>query len=407
LPSARTHFPFSPQPQPQNWALVGIFIFLAFAALAAGRAFLMPVTLAILLFFVFVPLRRKLDRRGVPSVVSAALVVLMLIAVLAMLVTGLSGPAGRLIDNLPSITGRLEAQFDALRGTFGAIEAAMSQMTDEDGETPVNGAETLLAVLGATPTLLAQTSLVLFLLFFLLGSGDLLYLKIVQSFDSLRDKRRAYAALREIEDSLGSYLGSIALINAGLGLAVGTLMWIWGMPSPVLFGTMAFLFNFVPYLGAVAGTAIATFVALLTFPGFQIPALVGISYFTLTTIEGQLVTPYFVSRRLQMNTVVVFLAVAMWAWLWSVIGMIVAVPVLVVVSVICDHVPGLEKLGNFLWGEDPPPMESEKPDPEVPAAETVAGTTPPAETPAVATLADAPPAEPPPPPFAPVGKGPA
>lgn len=373
LPPDHIRFPQSQTPRPLSasrlsghWALTGIFIFLAFAALAAGRAFLMPVTLAILLFFVFVPLRRRLDRQGVPPSLSAGGVVMLLIATIGVLATLLSGPAGQLIDDLPMITGRLQAQFEALRGTFGAIETALSRMPGEEGEAPVSGAEALLAVLSATPTLLAQTSLVLFLLFFLLASGDLLYLKIVQSFDSLRDKRRAYTALREIEDSLGSYLGSITLINAGLGLSIGCLMWLWGMPSPVLFGTMAFLFNFVPYLGAVAGTMIATLVALLSFPGFQVPALVGLSYFALTTIEGQLVTPYFVSRRLQMNAVVVFLAVAMWAWLWSVIGMIVAVPVLVVASVICDHVPGLEKIGNFLWGEDPAPIEPIQTGPDEP-----------------------------------------
>lgn len=373
LPPDHIRFPLSETPSPisasrlsGHWALTGIFIFLAFAALAAGRAFLMPVTLAILLFFVFVPLRRRLDRQGVPPSLSAGGVVMLLIATIGVLATLLSGPAGQLIDDLPMITGRLQAQFEALRGTFGAIETALSRMPGEEGEAPVSGAEALLAVLSATPTLLAQTSLVLFLLFFLLASGDLLYLKIVQSFDNLRDKRRAYTALREIEDSLGSYLGSITLINAGLGLSIGCLMWLWGMPSPVLFGTMAFLFNFVPYLGAVAGTMIATLVALLSFPGFQVPALVGLSYFALTTIEGQLVTPYFVSRRLQMNAVVVFLAVAMWAWLWSVIGMIVAVPVLVVASVICDHVPGLEKIGNFLWGEDPAPIEPIQTSPDEP-----------------------------------------
>jgi predicted PurR-regulated permease PerM len=373
LPPDQVRFPLSETPLERSatrlsghWALTGIFIFLAFAALAAGRAFLMPVTLAILLFFVFVPLRRRLDRQGVPTSLSAGGVVFLLVATIGMLATLLSGPAGQLIDDLPMITGRLQAQFDELRGTFGAIETALSRMPEEEGDSGVSGAEALLTMLSATPTLLAQTSLVLFLLFFLLASGDLLYLKIVQSFDSLRDKRRAYTALREIEDSLGSYLGSITLINAGLGLSIGCLMWLWDMPSPILFGTMAFLFNFVPYLGAVAGTMIATLVALLSFPGFQVPALVGLSYFALTTIEGQLVTPYFVSRRLQMNAVVVFLAVAMWAWLWSVIGMIVAVPVLVVASVICDHVPGLEKIGNFLWGEDPAPIDPLQREPDGP-----------------------------------------
>ena len=89
------------------------------------------------------------------------------------------------------------------------------------------------------------------------------------------------------------------------------------------------------------------------------PLMVGLTYLGLTTLEGQIITPYFVSRRLQMNTVVVFLAVALWAWLWSVIGMVIAVPVLVVMRVLAEHIPGWEKFGNFLAGEDPPALEDE------------------------------------------------
>ncbi len=84
------------------------------------------------------------------------------------------------------------------------------------------------------------------------------------------------------------------------------------------------------------------------------------SYLTLTSLEGQIITPYFVSRRLQMNTVVVFLAVALWAWLWSVIGMIIAVPVLVVMRVLAEHVPGWEKFGNFLAGDAPPVLDEDE-----------------------------------------------
>jgi len=331
---------------------------MAFAALAAGQVFLMPVTLAILLFFVFVPVRRVLLRRGIPAAATAGLVVIGLLTLMVLMATLLVDPASQLITNLPQITGRLEAQFEALRGTFTAIQQALASFGPSEDGAPVDGAKALLSVLAVTPAFLAQSAFVLVLLFFLLASADLLYLKIVQSFDTLGDKRRAYSALREIEDSLGSYLGSITLINAGLGLAIGLVMWAFGMPSPVLFGAMAFLLNFIPYIGALAGTAMAIFVALITYTGYQIPLMVGLSYFALTTIEGQLVTPFFVARRLQMNAVVVFLAVAMWAWLWSVLGMIVAVPVLVVASVICDHMPGLEKLGNFLAGEDPPAVDT-------------------------------------------------
>jgi predicted PurR-regulated permease PerM len=104
----------------------------------------------------------------------------------------------------------------------------------------------------------------------------------------------------------------------------------------------------VPYLGAVFGGVIATVVGLITFDEVGYALLPGVAYFALTAIEGQVVTPYFVGRRLEMNTVVIFLSVALWAWLWSVTGMLVAVPLLVTIRAFCEHVPQLEPLGDFL-----------------------------------------------------------
>ena len=104
--------------------------------------------------------------------------------------------------------------------------------------------------------------------------------------------------------------------------------------------------------------------------GFAEPIMVGLTYVALSSVEGQLVTPVFVSRKLQMNTVVVFLSVALWAWLWSIVGMIVAVPLLVVLRVLCAHIPGMERLGNFLGGEDPAPLGPEE---EAQAAEGAEG----------------------------------
>ncbi|MFN3525727.1 MAG: AI-2E family transporter, partial [Paracoccus sp. (in: a-proteobacteria)] len=115
----------------------------------------------------------------------------------------------------------------------------------------------------------------------------------------------------------------------------------------------------IPYLGAITGVIISTLVALIVMPDLFWPLMVGLTYLGLTSLEGQIITPYFVSRRLQMNTVVVFMAVALWAWLWSVIGMVIAVPVLVVIRVLAEHIPGWERLGNFLAGEDPPALEDD------------------------------------------------
>ena len=366
-------FPIDPnlptdQPPPP-WPMVGLFVLAMVAAIALARDFLMPITFSILLFFVFVPVRRRLSRLGIAPGITAALVVLGLFFGMIALAWSVSGPAGQLIADMPDIQSALTEKLQRLRGTFETIDSAMTQMEveadPEAATTPgFDVASAILNGLYTTPGIMGQIALTLFLLFFLIASGDLMYLKIVQSFDSLREKRNAYSALREIEESLGSYLGAITLINACLGLAIGLAMWAFGMPSPLLFGLLAFSLNFIPYLGAITGVGIAMLVALVTFSDVFWPLMVATVYLALTTLEGQLITPYFVARRLQMNAVVVFLTVALWAWLWSVIGMIIAVPLLVVISVICDHVPGLEKLGNFLAGDDPVPLAEEEPAPQ-------------------------------------------
>lgn len=363
-----------PSPRrPNSWPVIGLFIIAVIAAIALARDFLMPITFAMLLFFVFVPVRRRLSRLGVAPAITATLIVFGLFFAIIALVWFISGPAGQLIADMPEIQSALTEKLQRLRGTFETIDTAMAQMeTETDPATPVEEgavspgfdvASAILNGLYTTPGIIGQIALTLFLLFFLIASGDMIYLKIVQSFDTLHEKRLAYSALREIEDSLGSYLGAITLINACLGVAIGLAMWALGMPSPLLFGLLAFSLNFIPYLGAITGVGIALLVALVSFSDIFWPIMVALTYLTLTTLEGQLITPYFVARRLQMNAVVVFLTVALWAWLWSVIGMIIAVPLLVVISVICDHVPGLEKLGNFLAGDDPVPLAEDEPAP--------------------------------------------
>jgi len=174
------------------------------------------------------------------------------------------------------------------------------------------------------------------------------YEKIVHTMPTLRDKKRAAWIAHDIERQLSRYLLTITIINAGLGVAVGLAMWGLGMPSPLIFGIIAFVFNFVPYLGAFVGIVIAAAVALVTFTWLAMPLIVGGVYLALTTLEGQFVTPYFIGRSLRLNSVVVFVTISFWAWLWSAVGMIVAVPLLVALKTFCDHIDGLEPLGDFL-----------------------------------------------------------
>lgn len=325
-------------------------------SLAYARVFLLPVVLSFLLTLVFTPVRRFLAQRGVPSVVTAVLVVT---TVLVLLVAGmvlLAEPVRGWIADAPEIGRKVEAQLQGVMASAqqmleatDQVDAIASGESDDSVQEVVVRQPGMVANLAAmAPGVLAEIGLTLVLLLLLLSSGDMFYEKLVHVMPTFEDKRRAIRIARDIESKLSRYLFAITMINSGLGVAIGSAMWLIGMPNPLMFGVMGFVFNYVPFVGAFAGVAIATLVGLVSFeePGYAL--LAGATYLALTSAEAQLVTPYFVGRRLKMNTVVVFLSIAFWGWLWSIMGMLVAVPLLVTISAFSEHIGGLRPLGEFL-----------------------------------------------------------
>jgi predicted PurR-regulated permease PerM len=186
------------------------------------------------------------------------------------------------------------------------------------------------------------------LLFFLLASGDTLLRQAVTIAPRLGDKRRVVEIVRETEDDISYYLLTVSMINAGLGVAVGAAMYILGMPNAPLWGVMAGVFNFVPFLGAVTGIGIVGLVALLTFDQAWSIFLPPLSYLGLTSIEAQFVTPALLARRLTLNPVAVFLALIVWTWMWGIAGALLAVPLLATFKICCDHVEPLQPIGTML-----------------------------------------------------------
>ncbi len=354
--------------QPVRWAIVGLFLIAAVAATAAARDFLVPVVLAFLLALVFSPVRRWLERRGVPPGITALAIVLTLFFGMLAVVGAFATPVTGWLDEMPRYAREIEWKLRSLAGAAEAVMEAKEKVGEvasgggerEATEVVVRDDDTFVGIAFGTPVIAAQVFFVLVLLFLVLASGDMFYEKVVHVLPSFKDKRRAMRIAHDIERKLSRYLFTITIINAGLGIAIGTAMWSIGMPYPVVFGLLAFAFNFVPYLGAILGVATASVVGLVTFdePGWALVA--GGLYFAITSAEGQFVTPYFVGRQLRMNVVVVFLAVAFWAWLWSVMGMLLAVPLLVTVRAFCEHVPPLQPLGDFLSSRGEEGREAEE-----------------------------------------------
>ena len=203
-------------------------------------------------------------------------------------------------------------------------------------------------VVTIAPEVLSQLVFTICLLFFLVASGDLFIEKAVQVMDRFEDKKKTVITIHTIERRLENYLGSIALINSGLGICIGIGMWFWGMPSPWLIGLMGAVLNFVPFVGTIVGSLIAGMIALVTFMDPWSAIGVILTCYGLTAFEGQFVTPTLLGKRLQLNAVVVFLSVAFFAWIWSVKGMVIAVPMLVVLKVMCDGIHRFRKIGLFL-----------------------------------------------------------
>ncbi|WP_256619491.1 AI-2E family transporter [Parvularcula maris] len=337
------------------WAVIGLFLIAATAALIYAQAILMPVVLSFMLALTFSPVRRAAEKVGIPSGITAALIVTGLFALVVALIVTLSQPVRSYMTEAPQLLQEAQDKLSAVSSTMESVAEAGEEIEEvtngaaEETQTVVIKEPNPITKLATTaPRVMAQVVLVLVLLFFILASGDMFYEKIVHSIGTFKDKRRAVQIFRDIEAKLSRYFFIITVINAGLGVAIGTAMWLLGMPNPLLFGVIAFIFNFVPYVGAISGVFISFAVGLLTFDTVTQAALAGFIYFFLTSFEGQFVTPYAVGKRLKLNTVVVFLAVAFWGWLWSVIGMIVAMPLLIALRVFSEHVPPLRGLGDFL-----------------------------------------------------------
>jgi predicted PurR-regulated permease PerM len=341
--------------------LIAACLILLTAAIFFGRDFLMPVSLAFLLALVLSPVVRVLARRGVPEALTAVMVVLCVIGAVGTASYSLSGPVVQWVNDAPRIGRELGAKIAVLRRPMDAVADASRQveeMTTEDDPSVqrvvLNEPGLLSRAATGVPNIIAQIGLTLVLLLFLLASGDMFYEKLVKSLPTLSDKKRGLRIARTIEREVSRYLFTITLINCALGAAVAAGMFAIGMPNPILWGVAAAMLNFIPYVGAMIGIALVAVVGLVSFDTVGAAMLAPLIYLACNLIEGQIVTPMVVGRRLEMNPVAIFLAIAFWGWLWGIPGALIAVPILVTAKVFADHVEGMGPLGEFLGARDVP-----------------------------------------------------
>jgi predicted PurR-regulated permease PerM len=337
-------------------ALTGIFLLLALYTLKLASAFFIPVVLAVLLSFLFASTIRTLQRFWVPPPLGAVIVVGCLLGVVGFGIYRLALPARDWMGKLPEAARQIEVKLKDVKQSVRDVTKAgqeVDRLTKLDTGEKTQKVEVRKPSLGEslmepTQDILAGSGIVLVLLFFLLASGDLFLRKLVTVLPRFEDKKAAVEISRQIERDISTYLLAITLVNAVFGLAVATAMFFLGMPNALLWGVMAGLLHFVPFLGAVIGISVVALVAAVTLDGIGAILLVPAAYLFLNIIEEYVVLPLVMGRRLMLNPVVVLVWLIFWTWLWSVPGALMAVPLLAIVKIICDHVEPLAALAEFI-----------------------------------------------------------
>jgi predicted PurR-regulated permease PerM len=333
--------------------LGGLFVLALLAAAYVASEIVLPLVFAIILKLLLQPAMRILERLHVPRMLAALLLILVLFGTIVGLGTAISGPAGTWAAKLPEGIPRLQERLSFLREPINTLQRFL-QRVEDFGETGPSAAAS-----ERGPTLLTKLftgtrnfasgffTTVLFL-FFLLVSGDIFLHRLVEILPRFSSKRQVVEISQQIESDISAYLVTITIMNAAVGIAMALAMWLTGVGDPILWGTVAFLLNYVPILGTALGVLIFLLAGLLTIDSLWQALFPAALYLGFHLIEGETVTPMLLARRFTLNPVLVIISLVFWFWMWGIPGAILSVPMLAITKIICDSVRPLAAFGHFL-----------------------------------------------------------
>ena len=329
--------------------VVGIFALALICALYLGRAFLMPILFGMILAVVLAPVVEKLLQLHIPEPIGAALVMLGIVCLLVLTVEMLVLPAWDVLAELPvQVQALLNETLTWVRSFRFGKWLAPHDGGDLTKQAAAQGITMTGVVLKTVQSVIISALSAMLLAYFLLSSGDLFLTKLVRVLPSVRDKVRAVTVVRTVQREVAIYYASVSMINLGLGTAVMLLTWAFGLPMPWFWGALVALLNFIPYVGAGV-SALLLLLAGTAFTESTSQALLLMTCFIgITFVEGQLINPLLVGKRLALNPTVVFVALLFWGWLWGVGGMLLAVPLLIIIKKFADQMPGWEAVAEFL-----------------------------------------------------------
>ncbi len=335
----------------------GLAIALPFA-LRAGAEFFLPVTAALVIAIALVPMLEWLERRRVPSPLAAFTCVLVLIAMANIAVASIVLPAAEWVRLLPERIGRVRDTLAPLMEVYSDLERFINDIVEQFGshssaqrtvalETP----NSLLDIIATSaPFAAIQMFFAVLVIFFFLAGWTSMRRRTITARSSFDGAMTTARAIQEVVDATSTYLGTITIVNIAMGLSVALILYLLDMPTPLMWGGIVAVLNYIPYLGPIASALLLALGGLMAFADPWYALLPALCFIGVHLVEANLITPFFVGRRLTINPLLILVALSFWAWVWGTTGALLAVPLLIIMKTILDAA-GKPDIAGFLFEE--------------------------------------------------------
>lgn len=337
---------------------IGLVLAVPFA-LRAGAEFFLPVTAALVIAVALVPLLEWFERRRMPSPLAALLCVILFLAIANVAVASIILPASDWFALLPQRIVRIRTNLSPLIEIYASLERFINETMATMARTSSSAARTVTVetpnslldiVASSAPFAIIQMFFAILVIYFFLSGWTRMRQRTITSRGSFSSAMTTARVIQEMVDATSAYLSTITLINAALGFTVSVALWLVGMPTPVMWGGIVAILNYVPYLGPIAAALLLALGGLMTFadPWYAlVPAAI---FIAIHLVEANVLTPTLVGKRLTINPLLILLALSFWGWVWGTTGALLAVPLLIILKTILDAA-GKPDIAGFLFEE--------------------------------------------------------
>jgi predicted PurR-regulated permease PerM len=336
---------------------IGVLVGLPFA-LRAGAEFFLPVTAALVVAIALVPMLEWFERRGVPSKAAAGLCIVIFLMIMAFAIGSIMIPAMDWVVRVPERIGRVQEALapvlDLYKSLDTYIDRIFAQIAVTGEETRSVRVETPNSMLGlltaSAPHALIQLFFALLVVFFFLAGWTGMRRKTITSRGSFEGAMTTARVIQQVVDATSTYIGTITVINVTLGALTALILWGLGMDSPVMWGGIVAVANYIPYLGPIVSALLLFLGGLMTFPDVWAAMLPPAIFIVLHMIEANAITPMIVGKKLTINPLLILVSLSFWAWVWGTTGALLAVPLLIIMNTIFAAA-GTPDIAGFLFEE--------------------------------------------------------